>query len=349
MKHYRGFQTYSVCRNFNLLNNSGQGSFNSQVIHNYLSSGPLPFILSAYGSTSSDLNGDGYVDIASPDIVLNNNGNESFSKQRGILPAFCNSLNSDFTGDGYFDLVVTIPGAPLFSYLNDQSGNVIPIQSIGVGYFGGNASGDFDNDGDIDIAFGDYGGNTVGILLNGDIPLPEKLSSFTSQTNTNNLTLNWTTSSEENNAGFDIERSMFNDQSLMFNEEWIKAGSVEGNGNSTSPHNYSFTDNNIQSGKYKYRLKQIDFNGNFKYYELTNEATIGISEKFYLSQNYPNPFNPPTQLEFGISEFGFVTLRVYDSQGKEVVTLVNENKSPGYYNVQFSATGISSGVYFYRL
>jgi len=71
--------------------------------------------------------------------------------------------------------------------------------------------------------------------------------------------------------------------------------------------------------------------------------------KFFLSQNYPNPFNPATNLEFGISDLGFVSLKVYDILGKEVVTLVNEKLSPGKYKVEFDGSGLSSGVYFYRL
>jgi len=81
-----------------------------------------------------------------------------------------------------------------------------------------------------------------------------------------------------------------------------------------------------------------------------------IPTQYSLSQNYPNPFNPITNLEFacpparqGISEFGFVTLKVYDILGKEVKTLVNENKSAGNYIVKFDGSNLSSGVYFYRL
>jgi len=338
-----GFQTHSVCRNFNLLTNNGIGNFISHIIINDIISGPLPFILSAHGSTSFDLNNNGYVDLVTPGLNIINNGDGLFSNGERLIP-FCNSLNSDFNGDGYLDLVGTIPGAPLLSYLNNHSGTLIQFETSGGSYFGGNASGDFDNDGDIDIAFGDYGGNSVGILLNGDIPLPVELSSFTSQTNANNITLDWTTSSEINNAGFDIERS-------MTNEEFLKAGSVAGNGNSNTPHNYSFTDKNLQSGKYKYRLKQIDFNGNYKYYELSGEVAIGIPDKFYLSQNYPNPFNPSSNLGFGISNSGFVSLKVYDALGNEIAVIVNERKNAGYYNYQFSTVNyqLPSGIYFYSL
>ncbi|MEZ4822379.1 MAG: T9SS type A sorting domain-containing protein [Ignavibacteria bacterium] len=64
-------------------------------------------------------------------------------------------------------------------------------------------------------------------------------------------------------------------------------------------------------------------------------------------QNYPNPFNPETNLEFGISELGFVSLKVYDGMGREVQTLVNEKLSPGSYTVKFNGDGLASGIYFY--
>jgi len=74
-----------------------------------------------------------------------------------------------------------------------------------------------------------------------------------------------------------------------------------------------------------------------------------LAEGFYLEQNYPNPFNPVTNLEFGISDLGFVSLKVYNVSGKEVKTLVNENKLPGNYDVEFDGSDLPSGVYFYKL
>ena len=78
---------------------------------------------------------------------------------------------------------------------------------------------------------------------------------------------------------------------------------------------------------------------------------LNTPSNFVLNQNYPNPFNPVTNLGFGISELGFVTLKVYDVLGKEVAVLVNERLAPGSYNYQFSTDNnqLSSGVYFYRL
>ena len=98
-----------------------------------------------------------------------------------------------------------------------------------------------------------------------------------------------------------------------------------------------------------YRLKQIDFNGNFEYFNLSNEVIIGIPSKFELSQNYPNPFNPSTKITFALPNDGKVSLKIYDMTGKEVMLLVNEVKTAGYYSDSFNASSLSSGIYFYTL
>lgn len=79
------------------------------------------------------------------------------------------------------------------------------------------------------------------------------------------------------------------------------------------------------------------------------QITSQVTEKFLLKQNYPNPFNPVTQVEFGISKVGFVSLNVFDALGKEVMTLVNEIKPAGSYKVEFNGSSLSSGIYFYKL
>lgn len=72
-------------------------------------------------------------------------------------------------------------------------------------------------------------------------------------------------------------------------------------------------------------------------------------EKFMLAQNFPNPFNPTTDVEFRVANFGFVTLKVYNSQGKEIRALINENLNAGSYSIKFDGSGLQSGVYFYKL
>jgi hypothetical protein len=96
-------------------------------------------------------------------------------------------------------------------------------------------------------------------------------------------------------------------------------------------------------------LKQIDFNGNFQYFNLSNEVIVGVPEKYDISQNYPNPFNPATKINYDIPFDGKVSIAIYDMTGREVAKLVNEIQPAGYYTIQFNASKMTSGVYFYRI
>ena len=176
--------------------------------------------------------------------------------------------------------------------------------------------------------------------------LPVELSSFTSSVNKRDVLLNWLTSSEINNMSFEIERSNVNVQT---SNDWVKVGSVTGNGTTNSASSYSFTDRNLASGNYSYRLKQTDFNGNFEYFNLNNEVNIGIPTNYDLSQNYPNPFNPSTKINYDLPYDGIVSIKLFDMSGKEVAVLVNEAKTAGYYSVDFNASALTSGVYFYSI
>jgi hypothetical protein len=189
-------------------------------------------------------------------------------------------------------------------------------------------------------------------------PIPVELLNFSSQVNGSEVTLYWSTATETNNSGFEILRFTQNDS------EWEKIGFVPGYGTTTEVHHYSFIDESVSPGNYQYRLKQIDFDGSYEYSKII-EVTVASPTKFSLYQNYPNPFNPTTKIKYeiplsppllkGESEAGgFVTLKVYDVLGKEIATLVNEQKSAGTYEVEFnvaqvSRTELSSGVYFYQL
>lgn len=184
-------------------------------------------------------------------------------------------------------------------------------------------------------------------LTSSDAPLPVELASFTSMVIRNEVILDWSTSSEINNASFEIERSQVNSSNT---NNFQRVGSIQGNGTTNETKNYKFNDRNIQTGKYKYRLKQIDFNGNFKYFDLSNEIEVGIPNKYDLSQNYPNPFNPVTKINYDMPKDGKVNLRIYDITGREVAALINNEIQPaGYYTIAFNASNLSSGVYFYRL
>ena len=188
------------------------------------------------------------------------------------------------------------------------------------------------------------GGNGGGAIASSlaNAPLPVELASFTSIVSGQNIKLNWVTALEQNNSGFDIER-----KTIAGN--FAKVGFLQGHGTVTIPSNYSFEDKNLQTGKYSYRLKQIDNNGNFEYHNLNGTVEIGIPAKFNLSQNYPNPFNPVTKINFDLPKDANVKITVFDITGREIKTLVNEVRTAGYYTVLFDASEISSGVYFYRI
>ena len=175
-----------------------------------------------------------------------------------------------------------------------------------------------------------------------DAPMPVTLASLTFNVIGRNINLRWSTSNEINNSGFDIERK-------LSSGDYVKIGFVSGNGTVTTATNYEFTDRNLATGKYSYRLKQIDNNGNFEYFNLNSDVIIGVPSKFELSQNYPNPFNPSTKINFDLAKDGKVNLKIYDMLGREVSTLVNEFRTAGYYTIDFNASALSSGVYFYRI
>ena len=174
--------------------------------------------------------------------------------------------------------------------------------------------------------------------------LPVMLLSFNAIVDKNNARLNWTTENELNNSGFDIERRIVKQGAV-----WQKITFIQGNGTTNEQKVYSYYDKKLQTGKYEYRLKQIDYNSNFEYFNLENTVEISSPKDFKLSQNYPNPSNPKSKIDYEIPVTGKVTMKIYDLLGREVVTLINEVKEAGYYTAEFDGTNFSSGVYIYRI
>ena len=177
--------------------------------------------------------------------------------------------------------------------------------------------------------------------------IPVELTSFTAEVSAKTVTLKWITASELNNSGFEIEKQVSGKQYTVSNI-WERIGFVEGKGTTAETNYYSFIDEEVSAGIYKYRLKQIDFDGSFEYSDVV-EVEVNIPAAFSLSQNYPNPFNPSTRIEYSIPSDGFVSLTIYNTIGQEVSTLVNENQTAGNYSVSFSADKLPSGLYFYSL
>ena len=130
--------------------------------------------------------------------------------------------------------------------------------------------------------------------------------------------------------------------------QFVQIGFVPGSGTSTEARTYSFSDTKVTSGNYTYRLKQVDFNGSFEYSNEVN-VDINIPDVYSLSQNYPNPFNPSTLIKYSVAKDGFVNVSIFNLLGEKVATLVNSNMKAGSYELNFNASQLSSGVYFYSI
>ena len=166
-----------------------------------------------------------------------------------------------------------------------------------------------------------------------DEPIPVELISFSANQKDNSVQLRWITSTERNNAGFELERQLPGDYSAV--NSWEKIDFIVGNGTTSESNNYSYIDIFVANGLYNYRLKQIDYDGTIKYSNII-QVEVKLPNNFSLEQNYPNPFNPSTKIKFTIPvvEKGhapFVQLIIYDVLGNEIATLVNEEKPAGTY------------------
>ena len=170
--------------------------------------------------------------------------------------------------------------------------------------------------------------------------IPVELISFTAAAVNDKVTLNWSTATEVNNNGFQVERNS--------GSGFVTVGFVNGKGTTTEVQNYSFTDAGIAAGSYTYRLKQVDFDGSFEYSSEVEVDVLGVRE-YALNQNFPNPFNPSTMISFSLAVDAKVNLKVFDILGQEVMTIVNNNLSAGAHEYTFDASNFNSGVYFYRV
>jgi len=279
-------------------------------------------------------------------IVADNNGPSSSPDISGTITSQGNNLIGNTTG-------ATILGTPTGNLLN-----ISPLldslsnnggQTFTVALLSGSPAIDAANSNapiiDQRGFFRDTSPDIGSFEYGAEPPIPVELTSFNASIEGKIVFLIWSTATEVNNKGFEIERSI--------NDTWGKITFISGMGTTTRISNYSYTDNlpaifpnNIFI---KYRLKQIDHNGSYIYSDVISLESDLVPDKYSLSQNYPNPFNPNTRINYSIPERSFVIIKVYNLLGKEIATLVNEEKAVGNYEVEFSADNHSSGVYFYKI
>ena len=283
-----------------------------------------------------------------------------------------NSVNVVITGtvvngSGFFDPGVGFPNHISASLPGGIVVNSVTYNSPTQVTLNLNTTGVSDGFYDVTITNPDGQFATGTGLLQVDHALPVELSSFTAKVLKNGgVQLNWRTETEVSNYGFEVQRAQGdfefrNSPEGMDGQNFEMVGFVEGHGNSNSPKDYSFTDENARYSKYSYRLKQIDTDGQFEYSKVIEVDAGNIPDGFVLEQNYPNPFNPSTTIRFALAETQKAELKIFDILGNEVVVLFNGIADGGkVYEVEFnshSASGqsfrlvrnLTSGVYFYRL
>ncbi|MDP4197792.1 MAG: T9SS type A sorting domain-containing protein [Bacteroidota bacterium] len=183
-------------------------------------------------------------------------------------------------------------------------------------------------------------------VIDASSPLPVELLSINAAQVNQSVEIKWKTAQEINNYGFEIERK-------SQKSEWEMLGFVKGHGSSRSPREFSFTDNQPPAGRTQYRLKQIDNDGQFKYYDALS-IDVNAPREYCLMQNSPNPFNPSTAIKFQLPMNTFVSVKVYDMLGREITSLINEEKPAGSHIVYWNGRDmngqmVSSGVYLYKL
>jgi len=264
--------------------------------------------------------------------------------QAGPQPNIGNIENSDTTDDGMNIIYGNIQGSNVYDLYNNCTNDI---------YAQNNDWGVYDSLSIEDHIFHKADNPLHGLVrfIPFSLQIPVELTSFTAELDGNTVQLNWSTYTEKNNLGFEIERSVISND--VRNLIWMKIGFVDGKGTTTEPQNYYFNHKELKTGAYLYRLKQIDFNGTFQYSKEVKVEIISPNE-FVLEQNYPNPFNPSTKISWQSPVSGHQTLKIFDVLGNEVATLFDEYREAGRYEVEFnvaqvSRPEISSGLYLYKM
>ena len=177
--------------------------------------------------------------------------------------------------------------------------------------------------------------------------LPVEIASISAAAQEEGVLIEWSTSTEINNFGFDVERS--SEPPIAGASTWIKLVFVPGSGTSEIAHDYSYIDKRVAPGRYFYRIRQINRDGSSKYSDSVAAVVGNPKLNFSLEQNYPNPFNPTSTIEFVLPKKALARLEIFDLRGHKIATLLDAETEAGEHRVSFDCGHLSSGVYLYRL
>lgn len=311
--------------------------------------------------------------------IYKNMGNETFEKADIELPGMINSTGiwADVNNDGNIDILLSgsnsASGIEPFTklFLNDGSGNFAASEdSLEQLALSVASWGDFNNNGKLDLMLAGYDKDNqtyvtylyenISSTTNSRPSIPTGLNeeisvdivkliwneSFDPETGTESITYNLRVGTSP--GASDIYSAMSSQESGL--------RSIPAFGNTN--HNTSWQIRGLEPGEYYWSVQAVD-NG-FLASEFASEKTFTIESptsvddgiialQYELKANYPNPFNPSTRIVYSIPSNEFVKLRVLDVLGREVVTLVNEEKAGGVYEIDFNASNLSSGIYIYKI
>ncbi|RMD48632.1 MAG: T9SS C-terminal target domain-containing protein [Ignavibacteria bacterium] len=232
-------------------------------------------------------------------------------------------LNSD----GSKDLTFGTDGQQDIDFFGDDRANSLAVQSDGKIVIGGKTN--------INNNF------FVARLKGSSAALPVELTNFKAIREGNYIRLLWETATEIDNYGFEVERK------IVQEEEWETIAFIPGSGNSYSPKDYNYLDKNSIEGQLQYRLKQLNTDGTFSYSKTIEIYTQPF--KLQLINNYPNPFNPTTIIKWQTDVPGYQSVIVYDALGRKIKELFNGFKPVGKHKIEFDASKLAGGIYFYSL
>ncbi|MEO8233507.1 MAG: FG-GAP-like repeat-containing protein [Ignavibacteriota bacterium] len=269
----------------------------------------------------------------------------------------------DIDNDGDYDIVSGADNGQVFLYVNNNgtfTQNTTMFSSIDVGYRSRPTFADIDNDGDLDLLVGaETSGSTVFYTNDGNNVFTLNTTVFSSIAFPSYTTP--TLADIDNDGDYDLTNgslwgtvTYYRNDGTATTPVWVRADSMFTGIEVDQSSHTAFAD---FDGDGRKDMILAEYNGNFTFYknlfspitDVENEKVTTLPDDYVLYQNYPNPFNPTTSIQYTISSKQFVTLEIYDILGREVSTLINEEKPAGSYEVRFDANGLSSGVYFYSL